>query len=129
MKIYLASKFSFKNKVEEIYKILMDYGHHITCVWWHDDVKRIGGTDKNWYSLPLIQNIAKRDFKGIDDADILILIAPQYTPVCFNGANVELGYAYAKNKKIIIYGAVDRNALYFKCIFVQSIDELLREVQ
>lgn len=124
MKIYIASKFALKNRVIETYRFLQSYGHQITCIWWDDDIKRIGGSDKDWYNLPIVKYICDRDFKGVDNADILILVADTEKTMCFNGANVELGYALAKNKKIYIFGKVDRNALYSNCIIINSFKDL-----
>ena len=125
MKLYLASKFAMKDKVDTLSKFLQLKGHQITCIWWEDDVKRIRSTDKEWYQLPIIKYICSRDFQGVDNADALILISNKDEPMSFNGANVELGYALAKNKKVIIFGKVDRNALYSNCIFCDDLYSLL----
>jgi len=128
MKLYLASKFAMKDKVDALSKFLQLKGHQITCIWWKDDVKRIGSTDEEWYQLPIIKYICSRDFQGVDNADALILISNENESMSFNGANVEIGYATAKDKKVFILGKVDRNTLYSNCIFCKTIEDLITKL-
>ncbi len=82
MKLYLASKFSLKEKVESISKILESEGHIITCHWWDDNVKSMqlkNNDDKDtaWYKHPEVIKICIRDYQGIDDCNALILISDE----------------------------------------------------
>ncbi len=129
MKIYIASKFAFKEKVIAISNELKSEGYTITCEWWNDDIKKIPCSNEEWYIHPDVITIRNRDFKGVDDCDVLILVSSYIEPISFNGANVELGYAIAKNKKIIIAGRVDRNALYSGILFCNGTQHLKNELE
>lgn len=129
MKIYLASKFALKDKVEYISQNLINEGHDITCRWWDDDIKSMqlknnDEKDSAWYKHPEVLKICHRDFTGVNSCDACVLISDESKSLSFNGANVELGYAYARNKKIYILGKVDRNALYSIAIFCKDYKEL-----
>ena len=114
MKIYIASSFDQKERIVRLEQKLIEFGHTITVRWWEIDHKKTEETmtDIDWYRQPHIKAIKKRDLKGIDDADVVILVAPDTIPKKFNGANIELGYAIGKKKQVFIYGAVERSALY-----------------
>ena len=130
MRIYLASKFALKNRVDKISKCLELDGHIITCKWWYDDIKSMqlknnDDKDSAWYKHPEVTKICLRDYNGVDDCDVLILISDEEKALSFNGANVELGYAFARGKDIYILGKVDRNALYSIATFCRDYKELL----
>ena len=114
MKIYLASSFSLKDSVEEVKRHLINGGHTITVEWWHTDFKESLGilSDKNWYATDDIKHICQRNFNGIDIADAVILIAPKEGTKKFNGANIEIGYAIAKGKRVLSIGNIERSGMY-----------------
>ena len=86
-KIYLASSFSLKTKVEAVARELKKNGFEITVEWWHKDYKEYDVKDSEWYNLDIVKQIKLRNFKGIDDADALVLVAG-VNPKKFNGANI-----------------------------------------
>ena len=113
MKIYLASSFSLREKVERLSYNLENFGHTITVKWWLKDYKEVGSReDTVWYSDPIIKGISERNFKGIDEADALILVCHDEKTRKFNGANIEVGYAIAKGKKVYYFGKIERSAMY-----------------
>ena len=115
LKIYLASSFSLVERVKWVCEYLEMYGHEVTVKWWEKDFKTAFGnvTDDFWYGIPGIKEIHDRNFKGIDDADVLILIAPKTEPRKFNGANIEVGYALARGKRVMAFGNIERSAMYW----------------
>lgn len=128
MKIYLASSFSLSNAVETLSNLLEAKGHIITVKWWHKDFKKAFGTisDNEWYNLPKIKMICERNFRGIDKADILILFAPTIEAKKFNGANIEVGYAIGKGKRVLSVGKIERSAMYLPIERCGNMEELLR---
>lgn len=115
MKIYLASAFRFVPQVEHLAFLLESMGHKITCKWWVGGDTKVTGknetlTDEEWYTQPLAKYIRDRDFKGVSDADIVILVCPERHS--FNGANVEIGYAIALGKIVMSVGPIERSAMY-----------------
>ena len=129
MKVYLASKFALKDRVIEISDYLKSHGIKITYEWWFDNIKGIPVTDKEWYNHPSVIEVSNKDFNGVDEADIVVLVSDDTTPLSFNGANVEIGYALAKGKQVYILGKVDRNALYSRVVFCSSIANLIGMIQ
>ena len=128
MKFYLASSFKNKVKVEQVAYYLTKRGHTITTQWWHTDFKKtVSGNDAEWYADERVQAISKRNFKGIEDAEVLILVARK-EPVKYNGANIELGYALALGKPCYSLGYLERSAMYCPVIKCKAIDELLVKI-
>lgn len=125
MKFYIASSFDLVNRVRQIAIHLKAKGHEITVEWWHKDYKRLLIAEEEWYQNREVINISKRNFKGIEDADIFLLIAPKYSPKSFNGANIELGYALALGKPCYSIGKLQRSAMYVPIRKFQKLAEVL----
>ena len=130
MKIYLASSFSLIGRIKWLKEYLEHNGHEITVKWWLLDYKEALGdiTNSDWYKMPDIKRIYERNMKGIDDADVLILVAPEFESKKFNGANIEVGYALAKGKKVMSFGKIERSGMYWsieKHTTIQGIIEAL----
>lgn len=129
MKIYLASSFANKELVQELANELEQEGHKITTEWWHTDFKKtIFKPDAEWYADEKILAISQRNFNGIREADALILVANQ-TPVKYNGANIELGFALALNKQCFSIGYLERSAMYVPVIQCKTKTELLSRLK
>jgi nucleoside 2-deoxyribosyltransferase len=126
MNIYIASSFELKDKVLDLVKKLEAKGHKITCRWWLIDFKKEVQTEtlEDWYSVPLIRVICTRSLRSIDRSDALILVCPDNAPRKFNGANIELGYAIARNIPVISFGQIDQSAMYESLIRTHTFAEL-----
>ncbi len=131
MKIYLASSFSLKDRVERIANRLKDEGHEITREWWHDNFKqKIDLDDEQWYSHDKIQWVCQKNFHAIEKADAYVLIAPKYKSKKFNGANIEFGYALAKGKECYSIGQIERSGMYQplkKCFSIDALVQCLKD--
>ncbi len=125
MKVYLASSFELIRKVEAIAKTLRDKGHTVTVEWWHKDYKKLPLSDSNWYEDARVKAISERNFRGIREADIFVLVAPTLRGKKFNGANIELGYALALEKPCYSVGRLQRSAMYVPVTKCDSIQEVL----
>ncbi len=125
MKVYLASSFDLVKKVEALASVLRKNGNIVTVEWWHKDFKKLPLTDVDWYKDARVTAISERNFRGIREADIFVLIAPTLTSKKFNGANIELGYALALGKPCYSVGHLQRSAMYVPVIKCESIEEVL----
>jgi len=125
MKVYLASSFDLIRRVEAIAKTLREKGHTVTVEWWHKDYKKLPLEDVDWYEDVRVQAISERNFRGILEADIFVLVAPTLSSKKFNGANIELGYALALGKPCYSVGHLQRSAMYVPVTKCDSIEEVL----
>lgn len=110
--IYIASSFDLYDRVEATCEAVEDAGHSVPDVWWHNDLKQLNGDDEDWYTLSDVQQIAVDHYDNIANADTFILVAPKDEPKKFNGANIELGYAFAHDLDCYALGTLERSAMY-----------------
>lgn len=100
-RIYIAGSFNGAPRIYEEAEVLEEKGHTITGVWFqpHDPIEKIW--DSN-FGGRVAEVMALRDFNGIDRADLMIIDTLEESSS--GGRNVELGYALAKSKRIILIG-------------------------
>ena len=125
LKIYVASSFELKEEVQRVAKALESHGHVVTREWWKRDYKLIQVPDEEWYKRSDILDVAKANYKAIDDADALVLVCPDDTPHKFTGANIEVGYALARNKRVMAVGKLQRSAMYVPLERYDTVKNLL----
>lgn len=101
MNIYVAGSFNSVARIADEVDELEQRGHHVTGVWFqgHDPLEKIW--DGN-FGGRIAEVMSLRDFNGIDRADLFII--DTLDPSSTGGRNVELGYALAKGKRIILIG-------------------------
>lgn len=116
MKIYLAHNFKAREWLPTVVAQVIATGHECTARWIWDDshigVSRHGALD---------------DLHDIDRSNCLVLFVDQYGSTPGKGKFVELGYAYAQDKRIILVGADTQNIFYALPGIerVANVDELL----
>ncbi len=110
--VYVASNFTYRDKVKKIVEILKQYNIHQTYDWWNHEFKHPSLSDDAYYNKEEVKQARRTDFKGIDDADNFIIVSSIHKALHLNGANIELGYAIAKQKHIYILGKVKRTPMY-----------------
>jgi nucleoside 2-deoxyribosyltransferase len=99
MKFYIASKLENYEQVQYLRDKLVKEGWTHTYDWTqHGSVKSI--------STEELKEVAEKEFKGVIDADVVIVLTPQGM-----GTHVELGAALALDKKVFIWHENDK---YFK---------------
>lgn len=127
MKVYLASSFDLSERVQKIADLLQRMGIGVTRKWWLKDYKSAFGqvSDEAWYREEKVMWVSRENFMAIDDAEAVILVCPPDSPRNFTGANVEVGYAIAKNKRVLSVGALGRSAMYVPVERYSSIENLL----
>jgi nucleoside 2-deoxyribosyltransferase len=130
MKVYLASSFDLKERVQLISHTLESKGLAITRKWWLQDYKAAFGEipDRDWYAKEIVQSISQENFKAIDEADVLIVVCPENSTHKFVGANVEIGYAIAKGKPVLSLGVLPRSAMYTPIEQHHNLDTLLNRL-
>ena len=128
-KVYLASKFPFADRVAEIAETLKEHGIEITKDWWNFDYKTLDLPDDEWYRHPDVVRISQENFKAIDRADALVIVANGDDVCKFNGANVELGYAIAKGKPCYSIGKLDRSAMYAPVLQLPSVEAFIDRIR
>ena len=130
MKVYLASSFDLKERVQLISHALESKGFAITRKWWLEDYKAAFGEipDRDWYAKEIVQSISQKNFKAIDEADVLVVVCPEDGVHKFVGANVEVGYAIAKGKTVLSLGVLPRSAMYVRIEQHNELDTLLKRL-
>ena len=131
MRLYVASSFSRADTVRTIAAGLEKAGHTIPDVWWNVNEDREAGcaSDAEWHGRPEIRALAARHWTTIKEADALVVVgnlSESNDRQRFTGANVELGYALALGKPVVVVGRVKRSAMYSDCIFAESPGAMLR---
>ncbi len=81
MKIYVASSFELKEEARRVAKALESLGHVITREWWKRDYHLIQVPDEEYYKRSDVLDVAKANYAAIDDADALVLVCPNHTPI------------------------------------------------
>lgn len=132
MKIYLASSFDLVTETEHASGYLEAKGHVITVKWWSADrvdicEKKADLGSDDFYDDPLCEVIFLKDVKGVRDADALVLVGGD-PPIKFNGANVELGMAYALGKPCFSVGHTVHSAMYYPVKRCRNLGELALEL-
>ena len=107
MKFYVASGIKNKEEVQVVYDKLKESGHEVTADWTRTDDIPEDDRDK---SKEYVRSIAKRDFEGIRECDVFVLISD---PPEGRSMYVELGVALSMLETIgkpIIYIVGPRNS-------------------
>lgn len=126
LKVYVAAKFSDKERVRGVYAQLRAAGHHITAEWF--DHKPTTPFSEN---KELAEFYAQKDINGVLAADIFILLSHAEPSM---GASAELGAAIAsyihfgKPKVFVVGPHFDVNfAFYHPCVQrVASVEEVIK---
>jgi nucleoside 2-deoxyribosyltransferase len=103
MKVYLAAQYYRRDAMRGFAYMLKDIGIEVTSSWLREraDVN----SDLSDNSHEFLRRHARNDIADIEAADVLILFTVDpILPTKRGGRHVELGYALALGKKIIICG-------------------------
>ncbi len=113
MKVYVAGSSAEMEDVERFMNALRAEKIEITCDW--PAAIRAAG-DANPADDAIREKAANEDLDGVESADIFWLMVPAQKGSA--GAWVELGYAIARDMRIVISGE------FRKCIFTSLADEM-----
>jgi hypothetical protein len=98
MDIYLSARFDRRAEIANYAPILLRHGFGIASSWLWDP------QEPTWDGA--VRAAAEVDLNELDHADVLIAFTEAPNPIGGNtgGRHVELGYALAKGKRIIVVG-------------------------
>lgn len=119
MKVYIASNIKNKDKVQSEFETLRSQGHEITADWTlTDDIAEEERGDSKDY----IQAIAKRDFEGVRECDVFVLLSK---PSEARSMYVELGLAIALQETtgsplVFVVGEENHESVFYFHPAVQS---------
>lgn len=92
MRIYIAAPYELRNQAIDVMKRLEAKGHVVTSEWLKDVDEEGNET-------------AVMDLINIIEADVFLLINPaEFERSGTGGRHFETGYAYAKDKRVVILG-------------------------
>jgi nucleoside 2-deoxyribosyltransferase len=131
MKIYLASSFSLIPKIKRVVELLELFEIGITVRWWERlqlKMEFAKLSPEEFYAHPECKFAFERDYLGIQEADAVVLVADD-TPRRYNGANIEVGIAYALGKPVFSVGVLENSAMYYKVKRCSDISGLIEELR
>jgi hypothetical protein len=131
MKFYVASGIKNKEEVQRVFERLIAAGHEITADWTLTDDIPEGSRDE---SSEYIRSLAKRDFEGIRECDVFVLIS---YPREGRSMYVELGVALSMletsgRPRVFIVGPLNNESVFYYHPLVTRIEgwnELIEEVK
>lgn len=139
MRFYLASSFSNIERVQEVCDLLEDHGHTITEKWWcrpyqveglgevaTQELKKLyeNLSPDEYYSKPETEASFWMDFKGVLNAEALIIVATD-TPRKYNGSIAEYGIALGVGIPVAVLGQLETSVLYWPLTRVSCLETLM----
>ena|SRR5690348_4680388 len=120
MKVYLASRFSRKEEMAKKVEELHDLNIEVTSRWLFENAP--GNAKLKDYDDAYLLNTATVDIEDIEKADTFVLFSESPDEAFVRGGrHWETGYAYARNKRIIIVGPKENIFHYFpECTVVDN---------
>ena len=107
-KIYVAGAVREVERVRKVISYLRSLGHEITFDW------TVGleaqTTPESEMPDEYARKLAWRCLDGVDDADVVVVCVPEHLPT--RGTWVELGYAVAQKKGIVVLGVAGRSSIF-----------------
>lgn len=117
MKLYLAAPYSARNHLREVAEDLASKGHDVTSRWlWDNHEIKPESEGAAWaQSRQYIAQHVMQDLEDVEEADALVMFTGAWvaktwpsladTALHSGGRHVEMGYAIAKGKAIIVMGS------------------------
>ncbi len=112
--IYVAGASKELDRCKHWIKALADEGFRITCDWTKAVEKY--GSQGDGLTDPELRMFARQDLRGVDEAHVLWVLAPQQSPS--KGAWIEFGYALGTKKRIVISPPVSDSVIFAKLLTV-----------
>lgn len=113
MKIYIAAPYPCRDEAIAVMRHLESQGHYVTSRW-------LKAPDE------LADEHARKDLVDVAEADLLLAINPAaFEDAGTGGRHVELGYAIAFDKQIVLVGRRSNIFHYLDFVrVIESVDEL-----
>jgi len=130
--VYIASSSKFIEECEKVSILIEEMDFVVTRKWWKHYIKDSPNypktmPDNDFYNDPSVKFISALDFHAVEQADLVIVIT--FDEYKLTGAEIELGYALALGKPVIILGKHKRSAMISSCIRVETLTELQRVLE
>ena len=113
MKVYVAAPWSTRDAAIAVMHWLESQGHYVTSRWLRqlDDEGPMAAAD---------------DLADVTAADLLLALSPEaYRNIGTGGRHVELGYALALGKQIVLVGARTNVSHHLDCVrVIERVEEL-----
>lgn len=126
MKIYVAGKYSDRDRVRYIHQNLKEMGHEITVDWTNHDIYPNDATAER------LSQFAQDDVRGVKEADLYIGLMT--IPFEYKGAWVEMGLALGKGIPIYIIGNAGDSCIFmhhplvWKFADIQTMFSMMQQV-
>lgn len=123
MKIYVASSIKNKDKVQELFSDLKAKGHEVTTDW---TLTEDSPEDERDLKRDYMRSVAKRDFEGIRESDVFILLSK---PSEGRSMYVELGLAITMHEvtgkpSVFVVGPDNNESVFYFHHAVQSVGSM-----
>ena len=114
MTIYIAAPYEMRDEAISVMHWLESQGHEVTSSWLRDGV--FANDDPT----------ARLDLADIDRANLLLALNPsEWRQRGSGGRHVELGYALALGKQVVLVGARTNVFHYLDCVrVIERVEEL-----
>ena len=100
MKVYLAASYKRRDELRVYAKVLRSFGYSVTSRWLRElSPPKIELDD---VSAKFLRQHAEQDIEDINEAEVFVLFTRDKKER--GGMYVEMGYALAKNKNVILVG-------------------------
>ncbi len=121
MMVYVAARFSKRERVRGVYDLLLAAGHKISCDWTIHE-RTINGDGASGGTQRAVDQ-AGEDLDGVGACTAFILLAEP----AMRGALVELGAALALHKLVYVVDAAYDNIFYYHpgIIHCDSVEEAI----
>lgn len=129
---YIASSSNFADKCQDLsIGLETTFGLKNTRKWWQHYIKDKPEFENHsaldFYNEPQVQMIRELDFRAVKEADLVIVyVENEYK---LTGALVELGFALALDKIVIVFGLAKKSAMISSCIHVMTKDQLFEIIK
>lgn len=135
MKIYLAAPYAARDLLKDDLDFWADHGYEVTCGW-VKGTRPLGVASFGISAVSTDEETtahANMDLEDVDRADALVLYTAQYIaavggldPVAHNlnsgGRHVEVGYALAKDKPVVVIGPLENIFQRGLCLWAHDLD-------
>jgi len=131
--IYIAGSYSNKKYIEELSNLLENRGFEITQKWWDSNIPEEPEDAIQWLDLKEVKDTFFANYRGVLDANIIIVVFNKRDNPSLQGALVELGIATTMISKKIIVGLGKprhKSAMFYPINeFFEKEEELVRYLE
>lgn len=130
MKVYLCSRYSRRDQMRSVREELQRQGHVVTSRWLDTNWEEKDRSGSSSAAPPAYrQEYAVKDLEDVAAADCLIAFTEEPGVSGRGGRHVELGFALALGKRVIVVGRRENLFCHHPCVeFFASQWEMVRSL-